>query len=99
MSGSIHLQAIYGIFFKIDESNQGWSFFKNQKDRKISDRRSKIEDCKIEKSKDQIPNPANWYYDQGWEFDHQFFDQIDRYLWSKDRFDCEKDWIAPVDIF
>ena len=73
-----------------DQFAHGWSFFKNQQERfdhgqsffelkKTKDRRSK--DQKIE-----FPNPANWYYDQGGEFDHRFFDRMDRFLWSKDWF-------------
>ena len=40
----------------------------------------KIERLKIKRSKDSIPNPANCYYDQGWEFDHRFFVWIDKFL-------------------
>ena len=36
---------------------------------------------------------------QDWEFDSRFFDPIARFLWSKDRFDREKDWIASNDPF
>ena len=31
---------------------------------------------RAKRSNDRISNPANWYYDQGWEFDHGFFDWI-----------------------
>ena len=35
---------------------------------------------------------------QGWEFDHRFFDRINRFLWSKDRLDREKDRITRIQI-
>ena len=27
------------------------------------------------------------------------FDRINSFLWSKDRFNCDKDWIAHIDLF
>ena len=33
---------------------------------------------------------------QGWEFAHQLFNQFAHFLWAKERFACEKEWIAPV---
>ena len=35
---------------------------------------------------------------QGWEFDHRLFDGINCFLWLKDQFDHEKDWIPPVNL-
>ena len=37
---------------------------------------------------------------QDWAFDHRFFFyQIEGFLWSKNVFDLEKDWIAPIDLW
>ena len=35
---------------------------------------------------------------QGGEFEHRFSIESLVFLWLKDRFDREKDWIAPVDL-
>ena len=35
-------------------------------------------------------------YIQGWEFAHRFLERFAHFLWAKEKFAHEKEWIAPV---
>ena len=62
-------------------------FFKDWRDQ-FDHGRSSLNIGKIVRSKDQIPNPANWYYDHGWAFWSSVFQSnwsffvTERSIWS-----------------
>ena len=62
-------------------------FFKDWRDQ-FDHGRSSLDIGKIVRSKDQIPNPANWYYDHGWAFWSSVFQSnwsffvTERSIWS-----------------